>query len=99
MIVSGGIERDEFREVVPMLSMKRCPHTGIVNFYDAREPHMAVGSVSQVATVKAGRSLYTWRTYAGGQASGIAADLKTAEKHIAHFSVQRVVDDAGLLTA
>ena len=31
-----------------MLSMKRCPHTGVVNYFDASEPLFAVGSDNQV---------------------------------------------------
>jgi hypothetical protein len=28
-----------------MLSKRRCPHTGVVNFFFAADPHLAVGSV------------------------------------------------------
>ena len=63
-----------------MLSKRRCPHTGVVNFFFIADPHFAVGSV-----VKAERSGYLWRCYTDPcAAAGSVADMKTAE--------QRVVD-------
>ena len=62
-----------------MLSMKRCPHTGVVNYFDASEPLFAVGSVMKAR----GRKSYDWRCYAAdGDGAGRAPDLKTAERHL-----------------
>jgi hypothetical protein len=62
-----------------MLSTKRCPHTGVVNFYFDADPHLAVGSV-----IKAGRASYQWRCYTDPCAAvGTAPDLRTAERRVA----------------
>jgi hypothetical protein len=59
-----------------MLSIKRCPHTGIVNLFDTTDPHIAIGSIAR----SVGPANYLWRCYAQGDArSGIAVDLKAAE--------------------
>jgi hypothetical protein len=61
-----------------MLSKRRCPHTGVVNFFFATDPHLAVGSV-----VKASQSGFVWRCYADPcAAGGAAADMKTAERRV-----------------
>ena len=61
-----------------MLSKRRCPHTGVVNFFFATDPHMAVGSV-----IKAGPSSYLWRCYTDPcAAAGTVADMKTAEHRV-----------------
>ncbi len=58
-----------------MLSKRRCPYTGVINFYSSEEPFLAVGSVVKVA-----RSRYHWRFYADPCAGvGIAKDLGSAE--------------------
>jgi hypothetical protein len=67
-----------------MLSRRRCPHTGVVNFYFVDEPHLAVGSV-----VKAGRSGYLWRCYADPCAGvGSEVDAQAAEKRVAELCAQ-----------
>ena len=59
-----------------MLSRRRCPHTGIVNFFSDAEPLFPVGSV--IATDAAGR--YHWRCYLGEEpTAGAAPDMRTAE--------------------
>jgi hypothetical protein len=64
--------------MLTMLSKRRCPHTGVVNFFFATDPHMAVGSV-----IKAGRTRYHWRCYADPcSAAGSVADMKTAEHQV-----------------
>jgi hypothetical protein len=61
-----------------MLSKRRCPHTGVVNFFFATDPHMAVGSV-----IKAGQSGYLWRCYTDPcAATGAVDDLGTAERRV-----------------
>lgn len=66
---------------VDMLSTRRCPHTGIVNFFYAADPHLAVGSV-----IKGDRSGYLWRCYAEPcEGGGSVADMKTAERRVVEF--------------
>ena len=62
-----------------MLSRTHCPHTGIVNFFVAADPFLAIGSV-----IKAGEpALYHWRYYLGHKpAVGVAPDMRTAENHV-----------------
>ncbi len=67
-----------------MLSKRRCPHTGVVNFFFADEPHFSVGSV-----VKAERAGYLWRCYADPCAAvGSAADRQVAETRVAELCAQ-----------
>ena len=42
-----------------MLSKRRCPHTGVVNYFFTTEPHLAVASV-----IKGAQAGYLWRCYA-----------------------------------
>ena len=59
-----------------MLAMKRCPHTGVVNFFDTTDPHFCVGSIAQGR----GRGKFQWRSFTGADTrSGRVADLKTAQ--------------------
>ena len=71
-----------------MLSKRRCPHTGVVNFFFDENPHLAVGSV-----VKAGGAVYLWHCYTDPCAgAGRVADSKTAERRVAelcHLAAQR----------
>lgn len=61
-----------------MLSKRRCPHTGVVNFFFAADPHFAVGSV-----VKAEGSGYLWRCYSDPcTAAGSEVDMKKAEQRV-----------------
>ncbi len=63
---------------VEMLSKRHCPHTGIVNFFFAADPHLAVGSV-----IKGAQSGYLWRCYTDPcEAAGSVADIKTAERRV-----------------
>jgi hypothetical protein len=80
-----------------MLSRRHCPHTGIVNFFAAADPFVAIGSV-----IKAGEpALYHWRYYLGRAAVGVAADMRSAENHllVRHRdylrSPEQAEDDAG----
>ena len=62
-----------------MLSRRHCPHTGIVNFFAAADPLLAIGSV-----IRAGEpALYHWRYYLGQAPSvGAAPDMRSAENHL-----------------
>jgi|SRR5215207_3156336 hypothetical protein len=80
-----------------MLSRRHCPHTGIVNFFAAADPFVAIGSV-----IKAGEpALYHWRYYLGRAAVGVAADMRSAENHLLMRhrdylrSPEQAEDDAG----
>jgi len=62
-----------------MLSKRRCPHTGVVNFFFAADPHLAVGSI-----VKVEGTGYRWRCYTDPCAAvGSEGDMKTAEQRVA----------------
>ena len=62
-----------------MLSRRHCPHTGIVNFFAATDPFLAIGSV-----IKAGEpARYHWRDYMGQEATvGVAPDMRSAENNL-----------------
>ncbi len=64
-----------------MLSKRRCPHTGVVNFFFVSDPHLAVGSI-----VKVEGTGYLWRCYADPYAGvGSEADIRTAEQRVAEL--------------
>jgi hypothetical protein len=68
-----------------LLSSRRCPHTGVVNFYATSDPHFAIGSIARCGTA-AEIAGFTWRCYAGeAESSGRAPDLKTAERRLTNF--------------
>jgi hypothetical protein len=63
-----------------MVSKRRCPRTGVVNFYAESDPFLAVGSVIEVGRP----AVYQWRCYLGEEpAAGVARDMPTAERRIA----------------
>ena len=72
-----------------MLSMRRCPHTGVVNFFFAADPHLAVGSI-----VKAERAGYLWRYYSDPCIAGSETNLKEAERRLAELCSQAEVREA-----
>jgi hypothetical protein len=79
-----------------MLSKRRCPYTGVINFYSGQDPHLAIGSVVKVA-----RSRYHWRFYADPCAGvGIAKDLGSAEARLCELSreAERYDLDAAMLS-
>ena len=61
-----------------MITKRRCPHTGIVNFFSHADPLLAVGSVSRAM----GPTHYVWRSYLDDRRSGVAADSAAAEAHL-----------------
>ncbi len=65
-----------------MLLSKHCPHTGVVNFFDVSEPHIAIGSITKCGTSAASEG-YTWRFYAvDGAPAGHAPDEFSAEQQL-----------------
>ncbi len=61
-----------------MLSKRRCPYTGVLNFYSEEDPHLAVGSV-----VASAGHRYVWRYYTEPYArGGSTADMGTAEREV-----------------
>jgi hypothetical protein len=69
-----------------MLLSKRCPFTGIVNFYTDTDPHMSVGSIARCGTTAPKASSFAWRCYtADSSSSGHAPDLGTAERRLMNF--------------
>jgi hypothetical protein len=58
-----------------VITKRRCPHTGVVNFYEKTEPLLALGSVSAGAEP----AQYIWRTYSDDQESGVAPNILAAE--------------------
>jgi len=74
-----------------MLSKRRCPHTGVVNFYFADDPHLSVGSV-----VKADRAGYLWRCYTDPCAgTGAATDIKAAEARLVELCTEAAAPQLG----
>ena len=61
-----------------MITSKRCPHTGVVNFFVRADPHLAVGSVSQEANPRQ----FVWRCYLDGEGAGVADNLAIAEANL-----------------
>jgi hypothetical protein len=58
-----------------MLTRRRCPHTGIVNFFSDPDPFVSFGSIVEVGVP----AYFEWRCYLGDEAaSGIADDARTA---------------------
>jgi hypothetical protein len=66
-----------------LLSTKKCPHTGVTNFYSDADPYLAVGSIERRSS-----NSFTWRCYADGHAfSGRSVDLATARERLSHVLV------------
>jgi hypothetical protein len=73
-----------------MLSKRRCPHTGVINFYSSEDPFLPVGSV-----VKAEGARYLWRYYADPCAGvGAVRDIVSAEAHLAQLCAEAELIDA-----
>ncbi len=63
-----------------MLLRKRCPFTGVINFYSASDPLLSVGSV--VVEARAPQAEFTWRCYIDERACGIVPDAAVAEANL-----------------
>jgi len=61
-----------------VITKRRCPHTGVLNFYENAEPLLAVGSVSAGAK----SAHYIWRSYLDDPKAGVARELSVAEAHL-----------------
>ena len=76
-----------------MLLSNRCPHTGVVNFYDASEPHLSIGSITKCGTSAAGDA-YAWRYYGTDKTrSGVASDASVAERKLKAILSQLVASN------
>lgn len=68
-----------------MISKTHCPHTGVVNFFTAAEPLLAVGSVTEGATP----TRYNWHCYLDDPVTGSAPDITVAEAELRHAIAHR----------
>jgi len=68
-----------------VLSKKRCPHTGVVNFYTDADPLLAVGSVTEAGA----SARFAWRCYLADESGGVASDISLAEAHLRQAIAQR----------
>lgn len=71
-----------------MLAKRRCPHTGIVNFFFEPERFLAVGSIAETARPKG----YIWRSYVGKEAVGLSAEMASAEACLAGLLLSAIGD-------
>lgn len=76
-----------------MLAKKRCPHTGIVNFFCDPEPFMAVGSIAETG----GSGACVWRCYIGNEAGGLSANMASAEARLERVILSAVDPQTGSL--
>jgi hypothetical protein len=68
-----------------MLSSKRCPFTGVVNFYSESDPHISIGSIARCGRAATAGG-FQWRCYTSdGVSGGLAPDLATAERRLTNF--------------
>ena len=61
-----------------MISKRRCRYTGIVNFFSAADPLIAVGSISEIAP----SADFAWHCYLDSEVSGLATDMTIAEARL-----------------
>lgn len=61
-----------------MISKRRCPRTGVVNFFIAVEPLIAVGSI----TKRGAPDHYDWHCYLDEPVNGTALDITIAEAEL-----------------
>ena len=82
--------REPLTEEAKVLSKKRCPHTGVVNFYIDADPLLAVGSV----TAAGASARFAWRCYLADESGGLASDISLAEAHLRQaIALRRVGHD------
>lgn len=63
-----------------MLLRKRCPYTGVINYFSESDPLLSVGSV--VVEARAPQAEFTWRCYIDERACGSVPDAALAEAHL-----------------
>ena len=79
-----------------MLSRKQCPHTGIVNFFEKTDPHLAIGSAVKLREA----GTYHWLSFASDcDNGGIADDLRSAERHISQLNAAALAMSAKVAKA
>lgn len=72
-----------------MLSRRRCPFTGVINFYANDDPYMSVGSIAKSAALGG----YYWHCYAADdRVLGVTSNLKAAERAFANH-YRKALDD------
>ena len=59
-----------------MISKRPCPYTGVVNYFIAADPMLAVGSIA----VRVTPSQFDWRCYLDEAVAGTASDMPAAEE-------------------
>ena len=62
-----------------MLLRRRCPHTGVINFFSQADPLLAVGSVVEP---RAPQTEFAWRCYIDERACGVVPDAALAEVYL-----------------
>jgi hypothetical protein len=63
-----------------VLLSKRCPHTGVVNFFETAEPHIAIGSITRRAAPH-DQTAFAWRVYCADMIrAGVTQDPQSAER-------------------
>ena len=62
-----------------MLLRKRCPYTGVINYFSESDPLMSVGSVVEA---RAPHTEFAWRCYIDERACGIVPDAALAEANL-----------------
>ena len=72
-----------------MLSKRRCPHTGVVNFFFDTDPHLAVGSLLASQGSRVFWSCYTEPF----MRSGVAADVRSAEREVRDLCMRAATSD------
>ena len=63
-----------------MISKRPCTYTGVVNYFIAADPMLAVGSIA----VRATPSQFDWRCYLDEAVAGTASDMPAAEEALRH---------------
>lgn len=70
----GGCSAEAFF----MLLQRRCPHTGVIDFYSDEDPHLSIGSVYKSRT---GHRVLWW-FHLDDELAGNTDDLIAAERQI-----------------
>lgn len=65
-----------------MLLVKRCPHTGVVNFYAEDEPFLAVATIARCNAVSDAEGFAWWCHAPDDSRSGFALDQSVAERQL-----------------
>jgi hypothetical protein len=72
-----------------MLSMRRCPHTGVINVFAADDLHLPVGSIFKGARVG-----YIWLYHSDPCMTGCEPNLKDAERRLAEVCAAEALRNA-----